>query len=55
MNRKFDWLKEAEGELKAARDLLATGNHSWACFTAQQVGEKALKAVLLDLGKYSPT
>ena len=55
MNRKLGWLKEAQGELKAARDLLATKNYSWACFTAQQVGEKALKAVLLNLGKYSPT
>lgn len=55
MNRKLDWLKEAEGELKAARDLLSTGNYSWACFTAQQVGEKALKAILLGLGKYSPS
>lgn len=47
MNRKFDWLREAEAELKTAEDLHRLGHYSWACFTARQSAEKALKAILL--------
>ena len=43
--RAKDWLKEAQAEFRAGRDLL-TGKHwSWCCFTCQQAAEKALKAV----------
>ena len=38
-------MREARGELAAARDLLQGGHWSWCCFTSQQVGEQALKAV----------
>ncbi len=45
MQRTEDWMREAEAELQAARDLLAHGHWSWCCFTCQQAAEKALKAV----------
>ena len=45
MQRTEDWMREAEAELQAARDLLAHGHWSWCCFTCQQSAEKALKAV----------
>ena len=45
MQRDQDWLREAQAELLAARDLLRGGHWSWCCFTAQQAAEKALKAV----------
>lgn len=44
MQRDRDWLREAEAELEAARDLLRGGHWSWCCFTAHQAAEKALKA-----------
>ncbi|MEM2934276.1 MAG: HEPN domain-containing protein [Methanocellales archaeon] len=43
-----DWLREAEGEFRAAQDLFAHKHWSWCCFTCQQAAEKALKA----LGEY---
>lgn len=45
MQRHADWLRQAEAELRAARTLLAGGDWGWCCFTCQQVGEKALKAL----------
>jgi HEPN domain-containing protein len=45
VQRDQDWLREAEAELGAARDLLGSGHWSWCCFTAQQAAEQALKAV----------
>lgn len=45
MQRTQDWLREAEAELQAARDLLAHGHWSWCCFTCQQAAEKALEAL----------
>ncbi|MGB9718955.1 MAG: HEPN domain-containing protein [Thermoproteota archaeon] len=44
------WLKQAERDLKAARDSFNSGNYEWACFQAQQAAEKALKAVLFLRG-----
>lgn len=44
------WLRQAERDLKAARDSLNSGNYEWACFQAQQAAEKALKAVLFFRG-----
>ena len=45
MQRARDWLREAQAELKAARDLFADRHWSWCCFTCQQAAEKALKAL----------
>lgn len=44
------WFEQAEADLRAA-DLSATGGaYEWACFQAQQAGEKALKAFLYSQG-----
>jgi len=45
MQRARDWLREAQAELAAARDLLQGRHWSWCCFTCQQAAEKALKAI----------
>jgi HEPN domain-containing protein len=45
MQRAADWLREAEAELDAARNLFEGRHWSWCCFTAQQAAEKALKAI----------
>ncbi|MCS7192932.1 MAG: HEPN domain-containing protein [Armatimonadetes bacterium] len=45
MQRTEDWMREAEAELQAARDLMAHSHWSWCCFTCQQSAEKALKAI----------
>lgn len=44
------WLAQAEEDLKWADDLAERGGHHIACFLAQQVGEKALKAFLYAQG-----
>jgi len=54
MVRTTDWLGQAEAELKAARDLLATDNYAWCCFTSHQAAEKALKAILEHLRARTP-
>lgn len=40
------WLEQAQDDLRAARVLQAAGQAAQACFLAQQVGEKAIKALL---------
>ena len=40
------WMKQAEADLKAARDSFEASNYEWSCFQSQQSGEKALKAYL---------
>jgi len=47
------WLRQAEGDLQAARDSFSAGHHEWACFQAQQGAEKALKALLYQQGHTS--
>lgn len=53
------WLRQAEDDLRAARLLQEGGQAAQACFLAQQVGEKALKALLAaedrDLRSHSLT
>ncbi|MFM9104910.1 MAG: HEPN domain-containing protein, partial [Cyanobium sp.] len=52
-------LRQAEDDLRAARLLQEAGQAAQACFLAQQVGEKALKALLAaddrDLRSHSLT
>jgi HEPN domain-containing protein len=45
------WLEQAQTDLKWARHLGAEGAHYLACFLAQQVAEKALKAFLYAQGE----
>jgi len=49
MRRTKDWLDQAKGDLKAAKDLCNTGNYSWSYFASQQSAEKSLKAILESL------
>jgi HEPN domain-containing protein len=50
MERSADWMAQAEGDLAHARHDLDSGFYDWACFSAQQAAEKALKAVFQRLG-----
>ena len=43
--RAQDWIDQAEWDLKHAENDAASGYYEWACFSAQQAAEKALKAV----------
>lgn len=43
--RSRDWLKQAEYDLEKARLDLQWRYYEWACFTAHQGAEKAVKAV----------
>lgn len=43
--RSADWLMQAQRDLEHARHAAAGGFHEWACFSAQQSAEKALKAL----------
>lgn len=50
MERSKDWLDEAKGDLEHARNDLQGGFYNWACFSAQQAAEKAIKAVFQRMG-----
>ncbi len=45
------WLDQANEDLRWARHLLQEGGYHLACFLAQQVAEKALKAFLYAQGE----
>ncbi len=44
-NRSQDWLRQAQRDLKHARNALEDRDFEWACFASQQAAEKAVKAV----------
>lgn len=44
------WLRQAEADLKTAKDSLKDRNYEWSCFQAQQSAEKMFKAFLYNLG-----
>ncbi len=50
MNRYRDWLGQAQRDLKKAEIDLQTEYWEWACFTAQQAAEKAVKSLLMHQG-----
>lgn len=50
MERSADWMEQAQGDLLHARSDVERGFFDWACFSAQQAGEKAVKAVLQRRG-----
>jgi HEPN domain-containing protein len=50
VERSADWLDQAQGDLEHAQSDLAGGYFDWACFSAQQAAEKAVKAVLQRKG-----
>jgi len=45
------WLEQAEEDLRWAQDLAARGGYHIACFLAQQVAEKAIKAFIYAQGE----
>ncbi|MGB9724428.1 MAG: HEPN domain-containing protein [Chloroflexia bacterium] len=45
MERSADWIDQARGDWEHARSDLERGFYEWACFSAQQSAEKAVKAV----------
>ena len=50
MERSRDWIFQARGDLNHARLDVQHAFYDWACFSAQQAAEKAVKAVLNRLG-----
>lgn len=50
MERSADWIEQAQGDLAHARNDLEDAFYDWACFSAQQAAEKAVKAVLYRMG-----
>lgn len=50
MNRSQDWLDQAVRDLELVRLDIEHGYWEWACFTAQQSAEKAVKALLMHYG-----
>jgi HEPN domain-containing protein len=50
MERSKDWLDEAQGDLAHAHNDVQGGFYNWACFSAQQAAEKAIKAVFQRMG-----
>lgn len=51
LDEGWRWLEQAEEDLRWAKDLAERGGYHIACFLAQQIGEKALKAVLYAHGE----
>lgn len=49
-NRAFDWFRQAQADLRHARNAMASGDYEWSCFAAQQAAEKAVKAVFWHRG-----
>ncbi len=50
MDRSADWMAQAERDLDFARYSQRGDYFDWACFSAQQSGEKAAKAALQHMG-----
>jgi HEPN domain-containing protein len=50
MERSADWMDQARGDLEHAESDLERGFYDWACFSAQQSSEKAVKAVFYKQG-----
>jgi len=50
VERSADWMAQARRDLAHARVDIDHGYYDWACFSAQQSAEKAVKAVLNRLG-----
>jgi HEPN domain-containing protein len=48
--RVDDWLRQADKDLKHARNAIEDGDFEWSCFAAQQSAEKALKGLYQSLG-----
>jgi HEPN domain-containing protein len=49
-SRALDWLKQAKADLQWGKDTLSHNHFAQACFIAQQVSEKAIKALAYARG-----
>ena len=49
-SRHADWLRQADADLRHARNARGHDAHEWACFASQQAAEKSIKAVILSRG-----
>jgi HEPN domain-containing protein len=47
--RSRDWLRQAEADLRAARDSRESEHFEWAAFASHQAAEKAIKALYQHL------
>jgi len=50
VERSRDWLEQALNDLRHARRDMEDEFYDWACFSAQQAAEKAVKAVFQAIG-----
>lgn len=50
VERSRDWLRQAVRDLENADNATRGGFHEWACFSAQQAAEKAIKALFQARG-----
>lgn len=50
MERSADWMDQAQGDLEHAKSDLEREFYDWACFSAHQAAEKAVKAVFQKMG-----
>ncbi|MGC8778486.1 MAG: HEPN domain-containing protein [Candidatus Caldatribacteriaceae bacterium] len=50
-NRALDWFRQAKRDYEKAVLDFEHGFYEWCCFTAQQAGEKALKAIYYRLNQ----
>lgn len=50
MRRPQDWFRQAQLDLAAAQSAREHGHNEWACFAAQQVADKAVKALHDPMG-----
>ncbi len=53
LERSRDWIKAALDDLEHAKIDIEHGFYNWACFSAQQAAEKAVKAVFQRLGVHA--
>ena len=47
--RAHDWFRQAEADLRHARNSLKAGDYDWSAFASQQAAEKAIKALFQRL------
>jgi HEPN domain-containing protein len=50
MRRHLDWLSQAQRDIEKASVDFQYKYWEWACFTAQQAAEKAVKALIMSQG-----
>ena len=51
VDRSADWIDQAEGDLMHAKHDAEIGYYDWACFSAQQAAEEAVKGVFQKMGQ----